>query len=75
MSRTHIVLLVLACPGWTCSTASGQAHEPAPEALEVFTELVEAYRKRPALDVETTVKIKLEQGGVEARSREVRGAF
>ncbi|MHC4967808.1 MAG: TlpA family protein disulfide reductase [Planctomycetota bacterium] len=75
MSRTHIVLLVLACPGWTCSTASGQAHEPAPEALEVFTELVEAYRKRPALDVETTVKIKLEQGGVEAHSREVRGAF
>ena len=43
MSRTHVVLLVLACPAWTWSTAPGQANEPAPEALEVFTDVTRVY--------------------------------
>jgi thiol-disulfide isomerase/thioredoxin len=74
-SRAPVLLAAILGLGWTWSAAPGQAHEPAPEALEAFTELIQAYRKRPALDVETTIAIKLEQGGVEAQSREVEASF
>jgi thiol-disulfide isomerase/thioredoxin len=74
-SRAHVALSVLVGLGCTWSVAPGQAHEPDPQALEAFTKLVKSYRKRPALEVETTVSIKLEQGGVESQSREVKTAF
>ncbi|MHC4767881.1 MAG: hypothetical protein ACYTEI_04100, partial [Planctomycetota bacterium] len=74
-SRAHVALSLLVGLGCTWSAAPGQAHEPDPQALEAFTKLVQSYRKRPALEVETTVAIKLEQGGVESQSREVTAAF
>ncbi|MHC4081233.1 MAG: TlpA family protein disulfide reductase [Planctomycetota bacterium] len=74
-SRAHVALFLLVGLGCTWSAAAGQAHEPDPSAVKAFTKLVKSYRTRPALEVETTVSIKLEQGGVEAQSREVKGAF
>jgi thiol-disulfide isomerase/thioredoxin len=74
-SRVRVALSLLAGLGCTWSAAPGQAHERDPHAFEAFTKLVESYRKRPALEVETTVSIKLEQGGVESQSREVKAAF
>jgi thiol-disulfide isomerase/thioredoxin len=73
--RARSVLPVLVCLGLTWSAAPGQAHEPDPQAFEAFTKLIESYRKRPALEVETTVSIKLEQGGVESQRREAKAAF
>ena len=74
-SHAHVALSLLVGLGCTWSAAPGQAHEPDPQALAAFTKLVESYRKRPALEVETTVSIKLEQGGVESRNRQVKAAF
>jgi thiol-disulfide isomerase/thioredoxin len=74
-SRGHVVLPMLVCLGCTWSTAPGQAHEPDPDALGALTKLVNSYRKRPALEVETTVTIRLEQDGIESDRREVKAAF
>jgi len=55
--------------------AAGQAHEADPEAARAFKKLVEAYHRRPALDVHTVVKVELSQGGVTAISNEVEADF
>ena len=70
--RLHVSLLSLAV---ICSTASGQAHEPNPKALDAFTKLIESYRKRPALTVTTTVAVRLKQGEVEGHGREMTAEF
>ena len=53
------------------TAALGQVHKADPDARRVFSELVEAYRQRPALTVRTTVTIELEQGEMKSRHREV----
>jgi thiol-disulfide isomerase/thioredoxin len=63
------------CLACTWSDAGGQAHEPDPEALRAFKDLVESYRQRPALEVETTIEIAIEQDGVESARPKVKAAF
>ncbi len=55
--------------------AAGQAHEADPDAARAFKSLVDAYHRRPALDVHTVVKVELSQGGVTASSNEVEADF
>jgi hypothetical protein len=55
--------------------AAGQAHEADAEAAAAFKKLVDAYHRRPALDVHTKVKVELSQGGVAANSNEVEADF
>jgi thiol-disulfide isomerase/thioredoxin len=74
-SRAHLLLPAIVCLGGTWSVAPGQAHEPDREALGALKEIVGAYRKRPALEIETTVGIVLEQEGVESDRREVKATF
>jgi thiol-disulfide isomerase/thioredoxin len=46
-----------------------------PAALKAFTDLVNAYRARPALTVNTTVKIELSEGDASANGSEIKGEF
>ncbi|MCI0631445.1 MAG: TlpA family protein disulfide reductase [Phycisphaerales bacterium] len=61
------------------SSALGQAEaapvQADPEALAAFTDMVKAYRQRPALGVKSKVKIEISQNGVSASSSEVVGDF
>jgi thiol-disulfide isomerase/thioredoxin len=71
----RFALAALVSLGFIWPDAAGQAHEPDPDALKAFGDLVQSYRKRPALDVKTTVTIRLRQGGVESGRREVAAHF
>ncbi len=55
--------------------AAGQAHVADPGAARAFKALVDAYHRRPALGVQTVVKIELSQDGVTANSSEVEADF
>ncbi len=55
--------------------AAGQTHVADPAAARAFKSLVDAYHRRPALDVHTVVKIELSQDGVTANSNEVEADF
>jgi thiol-disulfide isomerase/thioredoxin len=57
------------------AAAPGQAREPEPAALRAFTDLVSAYRKRPALGVETTVTIEVTQDGTTSKAGTAEGRF
>jgi thiol-disulfide isomerase/thioredoxin len=74
-SPVQRVLAALVCVGGACTAAPGQAHEPDAGAVKAFEEIVAAYRKRPALDVETTIKIEVRQGDAVSKEREVKAAF
>ncbi len=73
--RNANALLAVALVGAGEHVAAGQMHEPDADAVRAFTELVDAYRGRPALKVHTTVTIKLSQVGVTSDSREVEADF
>ena len=70
-ARTAILLGAL----FMTPYAAGQAHEADPDAARAFKSLVDAYHRRPALDVHTVVKVELSQGGVTASSNEVEADF
>ena len=46
-----------------------------PAALEAFTQMIKAYRERPALKVKTSVKIELSQGEAKASSSDLNAEF
>lgn len=73
--HTATVLLAATLISAGESVATAQLHEPDTDAVEAFTELVDAYRLRPALKVHTTVMIELTQGGVTSDSRKVDAEF
>jgi thiol-disulfide isomerase/thioredoxin len=68
-ARTQIAAAVTAAV--VAGPVLGQIHEPDPDARRVFRELVDAYRKRPALTVRSTVTIELIQGETKSHAREV----
>jgi thiol-disulfide isomerase/thioredoxin len=74
-SPAQLALAALVCVGCTCTVARGQAHEPDADAVKALKEIVTAYRARPALDVETTVKMEVRQGEAVSNTREVKAAF
>ncbi|MHC4415436.1 MAG: TlpA family protein disulfide reductase [Planctomycetota bacterium] len=73
--RARAVLPVLAGLSLISARALPQAHDPEPEALQAFTEMIAAYRERPALKVKTTVTIELAEGEQRSRRPEVVGEF
>lgn len=78
MWRSNRAILIAAI---VCSILAGtaSAQETAagadPAALEAFTQLIKAYRERPALHTKTTVKIELSQGEAKANSSELKAEF
>jgi thiol-disulfide isomerase/thioredoxin len=74
-SPAQFALAALICLGGTWTAARGQAHEPDPDAVKALQEIVDAYRARPALEVDTTVTIIVRQGDVESGRREVKASF
>lgn len=70
--RIGLVILI----GLMCATpVAGQFHEPDPEARQAFIELIEAYRERPGLTVNTHVGIELREGDIKGRSSGVEATF
>src|SRR5262245_19731165 len=55
--------------------ADPQLPQADPAALKAFTELVQAYRARPALTVKTTLTIEMGQDQAAAKGSEVKGEF
>jgi thiol-disulfide isomerase/thioredoxin len=66
-----IVCLVLVRTSLAQETPAGAD----PAALEAFTQLIKAYRERPALHTKTTVKIELSQGEAKSNSSELKAEF
>ncbi len=70
VSAALAALALLPGPG-----APGQARDPDAEALKAFADLVSAYRKRPALGVESTVEIEVSQDGTTSKAGTAEGKF
>jgi len=76
--KARIVLAALACFAALGSPAQAQyeePYEPDPDAVKAFADLLEAYRQRPALTVESTLKIELIEGDVTGKTEEVTASF
>jgi len=76
--KARIVLAALICFAAIGSPAQAQyeePYEPDPDAVRAFADLLEAYRQRPALTVESTLRIELIEGGVTGKTEEVTAAF
>jgi thiol-disulfide isomerase/thioredoxin len=65
-SRACLLILML----MATSVARGQAHEPNPEAVKAFEELLNSYRQRPALAVKEKIEVGVNQEGAESRGGE-----
>lgn len=67
-SAIAIVIFLIA----SASPVHGQFHEADPAAKEALASSLKKYRELPAIDVETTVRIGLRQGDIEASGDEVK---
>ena len=59
---TCVALLAIAGATGRAAAQLAEPFEPDPAATRALAELVEAYRKRPALTVKSTLRIELSQG-------------
>ena len=73
--KTRAIMVVALAITVVSRPVCGQAHDPDPEAMNAFRDLVETYRRRPALTVTTTIEIEIAQGGVSSETREVKAEF
>ncbi len=71
-SITAVTLMVLL---WPVHAASGQFHDPDPEAVAAVQELIKSYRERPALTVRTAISVQIEKDGHLADGREIEATF
>jgi thiol-disulfide isomerase/thioredoxin len=65
-----VVLLAIVGATGRAWAQLAEPFEPDPAATRALAELVEAYRKRPALTVKSTLRIELSQGDMTARTEE-----
>ncbi len=74
--RAAAALVLLAGPALRAVAQDDDPQHPAdPAALRAFRQMVEAYRKRPALHVTTKVTVELVQGEQRSRQPEVQAEF
>lgn len=72
---SHVVLGLVVAGAAFVKPAFAQSHEPNPEAMKAFGEMLKAWRAMPALGVKTTIKIEMMEGDVAASSEELKGEF
>jgi len=75
-SRSSVIALVSSL-GLATATAFGQAHEPKPDAVAALKKVVEAYRAKPGITINSNVSIELEQDGAtsEGGKVELKGTY
>lgn len=70
-----LTMLLIAAFGLLPTTAAMQFHDPDDEAVEAFTQMIEAYRERAAFTVESVVEVELEHDGLRASSGKHQATF
>ncbi|MCZ6612277.1 MAG: TlpA disulfide reductase family protein [Planctomycetota bacterium] len=73
--RTGLVLVGFVGLALASPHAFAQVHDPDAQALKAFTEMIDAYRKRPALTVRTKVNVQLSQGEATSKGPQVEAEF
>ncbi len=78
MRALAITIVAAACSHAIIAPATGQMDEPFEadaKAVEAFKEMLDSYRERPALKVESTLTIELREGDTVTKSEEVKAVF